>query len=196
MDGVNAQLPLFGVDLDRDHYLGSRGARARRVFDFAEQTIVLASPISRRLPGTWLELSRWCIAAGHKNAGSQRWAEVRRVLLRDFPDCTTVVSYSDPSVGHTGALYRACNWLWAPTWHVLREPPTGCGLRSGTVHRAKHRWVDPLRPDSERAASLALNDESIARRMPWASYTEPRWRGRNRTGGGGNYRRWIAQVSP
>ena len=52
--------------------------------------------------------------------------------MRDkYPRCTTIVSYSDPSVGHTGALYRACNWLWAPTWHRLQPPPTGCGSWDG-----------------------------------------------------------------
>lgn len=188
------QLPLFGVSLDASHYLGSFGARARCVLDLPDQQIVFASPCSRRLPSCWLELSRWCID-GTPNAGSRGWKIARAIVRQRFPDCTTVVSYSDPSVGHTGALYRACNWLWAPTWHVLREPPTGSGVRGGKLHRAKHRWVDPLLPDPERGALLMLKDPSLARRMPWAQYVEPRWRGEHRRGGGADFKRWQAEQS-
>jgi hypothetical protein len=179
--------------LDTQHYLGSRGARGVATIEYPEQTIVLGYPSSRRLPHHWVELTRWCIDRGHANAGSARWRELRRQILDELPWCTTVVSYSDPSVGHSGALYRACNWLWAPTWHVLREPPTGAGLRGGKRQRAKHRWVDPLRPDAARETLLAVRDASLVRRMPWASFKEPRWRGLKRSGGGGDYKRWAAQ---
>lgn len=87
---------------------------------------------------------------------------------------TTVVSYSDPSVGHTGALYRACNWWWAPTWHRLRPPPTGNGKwTTQQAQSVKDRWVFPLAPDAERAALLLVRDTSILRRWPFVVYREP-----------------------
>ena len=182
---MTAQKWLFSVtDLDRgvsvrldsDHYLGASGARGRHVYQDAVGVIVFASPSSRRLPTDWIELSRWCLASEAKNAGSAQWARAVAWLRERLPECSTVVSYSDPSVGHDGALYRASNWLWAPTWHVLRPPPTGAGMRGGKRQAAKHRWVYLLRPDERRESALSMKDESLARRFPWASYVEPEWR--------------------
>lgn len=175
--------------LDQNHYLGSAGARARFVYQDDVGVIVFSSPTSRRLPADWLELSRWCLIQ-RGGAGSGQWKRAAEWIKSRSP-ATTVVSYSDPSVGHTGALYRACNWIWAPTWHVLREPPTGAGIRAGRVHRAKHRWVYLLRPDPERAAVLALRDESLERAMPWVGYREPKWkRGHPILSGQDRFRRW------
>jgi hypothetical protein len=112
--------------LDRHHYLGAigKGDVYRDLFG----VMVFANPTARRLPQKrWLELVRWCLLDRGGAGGSQQWRNARAWLVSLHPHATTVVSYSDPSAGHTGALYRACNWLWAPTWHRLREPPTGNG---------------------------------------------------------------------
>jgi hypothetical protein len=177
--------------LDANHYLGSKGARSRFTYTDEHGIIVFAAPSSRRIPTTWIELSRWCIERGGQ--GSRQWAKAIKWLQERAPAATTVVSYSDPSVGHTGALYRACGWLWAPTWHVLRPPPTGSGIRGGKKQAAKHRWVFLLRPDDQRAEILKLRDASLARRFPWVSYTEPRWRDRRPVLGDRPtaYRRWV-----
>lgn len=152
------------------HYLGptSRG------FAWSDEygVLVLASPTSRHLPTDWLELTRWCLT-GEKNAGSRQWAKVARYLRAEHP-ATTVVSYSDPSVGHTGALYRACNWIWAPTWQRLRPPPSQGGSWDGTTIQAvKDRWVFPLRRDPRRAEILQVRDEALQRRG-CPQYQEPR----------------------
>ena len=157
--------------LAEKHYLGAidRGIAWRDDFG----AIVIAAPTARRLPGHWLELVRWCLH-GEKNGGSQQWAAFVRALRKTRPDVTTVVSYSDPSQGHTGALYRACNWWWAPTWHRLRPPPTGNGAWSeGKQESVKDRWVFPLRPDAARAVILRAQDDAILRKWPWAEYREP-----------------------
>lgn len=185
---MTGDLGLFGVDalgvndvLSAKHYLGaiSRGTAYRDDYG----VMVFANPSSRRLPQQrWIELVRWCIVSDVPNAGSRQWRAATRWLRAEFPDVSTVVSYSDPSAGHTGALYRACNWLWAPTWHRLREPPSGNGYwTSGKRQAVKDRWVFCLTPDADRVSLLAIRDESLRRRMPWAQYQE-------RTGG--NYRRW------
>lgn len=149
--------------LDANHYLGATGRGIAWSDEFG--VLVLAKPTSRRLPqdGTWLELSRWCLV-GVRNGGSQQWRAVARWLRSDMPDVTTVVSYSDPSRGHTGALYKACNWRWAPTWHRLRPPPSGNGSwANGRVQAPKDRWVYPLKRDSRRSVLLAVNDEALIR---------------------------------
>jgi hypothetical protein len=154
------------------HYLGpiKRGhAWVRREFG----AICVAPPTSRRLPGTWLELTRWCITSEEKNAGSRMWAAFVRDARQRWPEITTIVSYSDPSVGHTGALYRACNWWWAPTWHRLRPPPSGNGNWNNRQQSVKDRWVFPLQRDAARAGLLVAQDAGVLKRMPWGRYAEP-----------------------
>ncbi len=176
--------------LDGHHYLG----RAERGFAWSDDdgVMVFANPSSRRLPQqTWVELVRWCIEAGRPNAGSVQFSRVAKFLRQELPEVTTIVSYSDPSAGHTGALYRASNWLWAPTWHRLRTPPSGNGNWGSGKQAVKDRWVYPLRPDDQREGLLSVQDESLMRRMPWASYREPTWPSRARfIGGGGDFKRW------
>lgn len=122
-------------------------------------------PTSRRLPsdGSWLELSRWCLtSAAGKNAGSRQHAAALKLL--DHLGVTTLVSYSDPSQGHTGALYRACNWRWAPTWQRLRPPPTGAGNWGGKEKQhVKDRWIFSVRPDARRDGLLTINDPGAIR---------------------------------
>lgn len=128
---------------------------------------VWKAPTARNLPsdGTWLELARWCLTpAAGPDAGSRmhRWAV--RGLRDALPDVTTLISYSDPSHGHGGSLYRACNWLWAPTWHRLRPPPSGLGSWDGkTRQEVKDRWVFPLRDDPGRAGVLQVRDRGAIR---------------------------------
>lgn len=158
--------------LTEQHYLGP----TRRGIAWQDRfgVIVIANPTARHLPPHWLELIRWCITSREKNAGSRQWAAFVRALRKLRPDCSTIVSYSDPSVGHTGALYRACNWRWAPTWHRLRPPPTGNGAwKNGEQQSVKDRWVFPLQPDPARAGILAVKDDAILRANPAALYREP-----------------------
>lgn len=196
LDLAPDELPTPAL-LTGHHYLGS----ARRGYEYRDEfgVIVFVNPASRRLPhDRWVELSRWCIIGG-PNAGSRQWARARRWIIQQVPGVTTVVSYSDPSVGHTGALYRACNWLWAPTWLRLRPPPTGNGSWGieGQIAPVKDRWVFLLAEDAERENLLRFDEVKRRTGMPWAMYREPKWR-RGRPllhTGGGDYRRWKEAVS-
>lgn len=165
-------VPVRTVDyfLDERHYLG----RAPRGQAWSDEygVLVLAPPTSRKLPVEWLELSRWCLR-GQPNDGSRQWSSVAKWLRANSP-ATTVISYSDPSVGHTGALYRACNWWYAPTWMRLVPPPSGGGSWDGgkTKQAPKDRWVFALKPDERRVKILRVEDGYV-RRFPWAEYREP-----------------------
>ena len=157
-----------------NHYLGA--AKRGVVWQDQYGALVVFSPTARHIPSSWLELTRWCLI-GVPNGGSRQWASFVRAL-REQTEATTIVSYSDPAQGHTGSLYRACNW-W---WHRLRPPPTGNGSWDGNKSQSvKDRWVFPLRPDSERVDCLRIKDESVLRRWPWAEYREP---------GGANFKRF------
>lgn len=171
--------------LAREHYLGpltAGGAKLVVVGELDGQPVacqVWRRPTSRRLPkdGTWLELSRWCLTpAAGANAGS-RCHRAALPLLREL-GALTVVSYSDPSAGHTGALYRACNWLWAPTWQRLRPPPSGQGKWSagGQPQAVKDRWV--FHVSKRDAARAALPTDDLAAVRFWlrtGTPAERRW---------------------
>lgn len=167
-------MPASAVNntLEVHHYLGpiNRGF----AWENEDGVIVLANPTSRRLPTRWLELVRWCIVSRRKNAGSSMWSKCVRSIRKEMPDRTTVVSYSDPSVGHTGSLYRACNWVYAPTWHRLRPPPSGHGQWTfGKKQSVKDRWVFILKADHCREHLLQIKDESILRKRPELLYRDP-----------------------
>lgn len=142
------------------HYLGpvTNGGAKLVIVQRLDRRIVGCQvwrhPTARWLPsdGTWLELSRWCLTnEGGKNAGSRMHRFAVRTIRAQFATAETLVSYSDPSAGHTGALYRSCNWLWAPTWHRLSPPPTGNGSwGAGVYQHVKDRWVFALRGRPDR----------------------------------------------
>jgi hypothetical protein len=145
--------------LRRRHYLGqitAGGAKMVIVGDVDHQPVacqVWRYPTGRQLPndGTWLELSRWCLTpAAGPDAGSRchRYT-VPHLRARG---ARTLLSYSDPAAGHSGSLYRACNWLWAPTWHRLRPPPTGNGSWGTTARPAPMGRSEPLRDRLDRQA--------------------------------------------
>lgn len=182
--------------LDANHYLG-KSRRCKLIYQDEAGVLIFSSPASRMLPKDWLELSRWCITLREKNSGSKQWALVVGWLKKISPETTTIVSYSDPSAGHTGALYRACNWFWAPTWHRLRPPPSGLGAWDGRKAQAvKDRRVFTLLPDPRREGVLSVKDAAIFRKFPFANYKEPKFRGLKPIGGsgGGDFARWNRLV--
>lgn len=135
------------------HYLGP--SRAARVCfaGWVDNDLVACQvwkwPTARLVPNDWLELTRWCLTpeAG-KNAGSRMMGYARRWIRRNMPEVPTLVSYSDPGHGHTGGLYKASGWVYAPTHYGLRYDANGVGYPSGagswdgvTVQAPKHRWL-------------------------------------------------------
>lgn len=172
--------------LDKNHYLGpiKSGGYNLITMGVKDGEVVAAQvwrrPTARRLPndGSWLELSRWCLTPGAgENAGSRQHKHAVRLIKDQRPNCTTLVSYSDPGHGHTGALYRACNWLWRPTWLRLRPPPGGHGAwTKGKPQSVKDRWVFPVRPDKTRESVTYIDDPGAIRY--WAKNGTPeqkRW---------------------
>lgn len=161
--------------LEREHYLGPLASARLILVGEVDGEVVAGQvwkwPTARGLPstGAWLELSRWVLtsAAGY-NSGSRFHAAAMRYLRDNRPETTTLVSYSDPDVGHTGALYRACNWVWCPTWQRLRPPPTRGGDWGNGKGRSsvKDRWIFPLNRDDDRDEMLRINDRGAIR--AWA----------------------------
>ncbi len=157
--------------LARAHYLGPLGAGSDRVVIAGEKDgrlvacSVWKNPTARMLPndGRWFELARWCLTpAAGSNAGSRMHRYSLPFLRR--AGALTLLSYSDPSVGHTGALYRAANWIWAPQWQRLRPPPTRGGTWDGiTVQEPKDRWVFHVTRRDPRRQQLVCDDRGAVR---------------------------------
>lgn len=168
--------------LEREHYLGPLKTGGLILVGEISGKIVSGQvwrrPTARNLPpdGSWLELSRWCLTpSAGENAGTRFHAAAVRYLRATRKEITTLVSYSDPSVGHTGALYLACNWLWAPVWHRLRPPPTGQGeWTKGKPQAVKDRWIFPLRRDLRRPIVCRVGDLGAIRH--WAKTATERER--------------------
>jgi hypothetical protein len=151
--------------LASEHYLGTipsgRVSFAGWVDDELVACQVYRWPTARMLPsdGSWLELSRWCLTpTAGKNAGSRMMRWVVRWLRTNAPGVSTLVSYSDPVHGHTGALYKASGWMYAPTHHGSRFDANGVGYPSGhgswdgqTIQTPKHRWIWVLGDELGRA---------------------------------------------
>ena len=141
------------------HYLGPVSGAVVYVFAGVVGRDVVAAqvwklPTSRHLPsdGSWLELSRWCLTPEAGDwAGSRMHAWATRYLRANARGVTTLVSSSDPSAGHTGALYRACNWTWRPTWMRLAPPPSGGGVMGRCDNAGTEGPLD-LRAPARRGA--------------------------------------------
>ena len=66
---------------------------------------------NKRYGGETWELSRlWIDDSVPKNAETYLIGRAIRYIKNNFPKVKNLVSYADPSFGHTGTIYRASNW--------------------------------------------------------------------------------------
>lgn len=67
--------------------------------------------IEKRYGGKTWELGRLYISDSvPRNAETWLIAQGTRHIKKNFPDVKFLVSYADPSVGHSGTIYKAANW--------------------------------------------------------------------------------------
>jgi len=109
--------------LNKYHYAGY-GRSAKKVYAVKYNNEILSvikfSPPVRKEVATsmgWkptdvLELDRFCIRPKWqvKNLASKIMSKVIGLVKNDFPEIVILISFSDPSQGHVGTLYRASNW--------------------------------------------------------------------------------------
>lgn len=76
--------------------------------------IVYAEPPAQshvRFGGKGFELARlWVDDSVPRNAESWFIAQSVRIVKQKFPELVYLVSYADPTAGHSGTIYRAANW--------------------------------------------------------------------------------------
>ena len=85
------------------------------------------------------ELTRLWAPDGHdRNLLTQAIASAVAVLKRVEPDVDLVVSYADPSAGHSGFVYRAASWIPAGRSEEVRAAPCADGTGPVLPRRAFH----------------------------------------------------------
>lgn len=110
------------VHMIRSHYLGKWPGVCTLILALRHKAqnrllgvIVYALPpreTSKRYGGVTWELARlWLEDDVPKNAETFLIARSVRWISRFFPHVEYLVSYADPSAGHTGVIYKAANWI-------------------------------------------------------------------------------------
>jgi hypothetical protein len=132
------------------HYLHSVPPAFRLALEFLtdDQTrvgaMLLGCPNARALPSPpWLELTRMIfLNEMPRNTESHALGMMRRHVRKWLPDIRMLLAYSDPSVGHTGTVYRADGWVQFGT---TKRDATGWGSRpgrrAGGSTSQKLRWL-------------------------------------------------------
>ena len=102
--------------LDAYHYIGKgRGGNCHGAFlgDELIGCIVFSPPIRQNTAGQFgdgqlIELSRLCIHPSYHKKNFASWLVGRAIKQID---CDTIIAYADTTVGHTGTIYRAANFI-------------------------------------------------------------------------------------
>ena len=105
--------------------------------------MLLGRPTSRELdPRIWLELTRmYFVDAAPRNTESHGLSMMRRWVRVWMPEVKGLLAYANPSVGHTGTVYRADGW--APFGRT-RSSHVGWMSRPGRRPESparKTRWI-------------------------------------------------------
>jgi len=115
--------PVFRHEVDKfikSHYLGKWPGVCTLVLGLKRErkllgTIVFALPpreTAVRYGGLTWELARlWISDDVPKNAESYLISQAVRYIRKNCSNVHALVSYADPSVGHSGIIYRAANWI-------------------------------------------------------------------------------------
>lgn len=116
-------VPCSVRDVDefvRVHYLGKRPGvvvlAMMMLHDvLAVGMIIYALPppeAAVRYGGATWEMARlWIADEVPRNGESWLIAQSVKYIRRERPDVTMLVTYADPSVGHSGTIYKASNWV-------------------------------------------------------------------------------------
>lgn len=131
------------------HYLRSKPPGFVQVLEFSEGRelvggMIIGRTSSRSLDQNLiLELNRvFFVDSAPKNTESQALSMMRRHVRVWLPSVRLLISYLDPSQGHTGMIYAADGW--AP--FGMTSHKSGYGWRSRPNRKAdpvtpKQRWV-------------------------------------------------------
>lgn len=116
------------------------------------------------------ELARLFIEDGTaKNAETWFMSRAIRYVQRNFPQVELLVSYADPSRGHTGTIYKAGNWIKAGRTDSERKSPR-YDLKVGD--KIYSRWTHV--PDADLNKVIRVPRVSKFRFIYWMNGHEQR----------------------
>lgn len=135
--------------LDFGHYLGSSPKAANICYGlFLDSSLIgccvfgkgANQHLSSGAGGEALELVRlYTVDWAPKNSLSFFMARVIKLFKREHTDIKYLVSFADPNVGHSGTVYKACNWIY--TGQIKKDYKYL--LSNGSlVHKSKFRCKD------------------------------------------------------
>ena len=95
------------------------------------------------------ELSRFCIHPHYqvKNLATWLLARSRKLLVKDKPGLTTLVSFADSTYNHVGTIYKADNWVH----HTTVQPNYWYIDKDGWVMHKKTLWNHAKKMSSNEA---------------------------------------------
>jgi hypothetical protein len=150
----HSRLPRMGTGfIKRQPFICFAAVYQGRAFAVA----IWSNPVARNLPQReWLELRRLAHAPdAPRNTGSWMLAVMARLIVRERPWITRLISYHDTEV-HLGTIYAAAGWCKTAVnrdgnWTRRKRPrPTA------QSNAAKQRWELSVRQgaqDTDRAGS-------------------------------------------
>lgn len=116
----------------KKHYLGRWPGVCTLILGMRRDTCLLGVVVyalppretAKRYGGTTWELARlWIDDSVPQNAETWLIAQSIRHIKRSHPEVRMLVSYADPSVDHTGTIYKASNWLYDGRTDQERKTP-------------------------------------------------------------------------
>lgn len=100
----------------REHYLHSLPRAGSEYFGLVidnklRGVAIFGNPTAKQYNGTGLELKRFCLS---KNApmNTCSWFMSKCIRILSNKGIRKIITYADPSVGHEGTMYRACNYKY------------------------------------------------------------------------------------
>ena len=137
--------------LIKKHYLGKWPgvcvlSLGMFVSDVAVGVIVFALPPretqKRYGGGVCWELARlWIDDSIPRNAETFLISKAVKYIKKNHPDVCVLVSYADPSAGHSGVIYKAANWICDGRTDQERKTPRfdySCAKTGKKFSRRKH----------------------------------------------------------
>lgn len=139
----HSRLPRIGDPPGTTNAMVSFGAMLEaKVYAIA----IWSHPVNRSLPQIeWLELRRMAISSdAPKNTASWMLGVMARLIRKQRPEITTLVSYQDMTV-HAGTIYKAAGWQPTTTknyssWNNATRKRPACQAVSD-----KQRWELTIR---------------------------------------------------
>lgn len=154
----HSRLPkIVSSNIIRNVYSVCYGAGFKNVW---YASAIWSSPVSNRLPHSWLELRRFAIAPdAPPNTASRMLGWMAKDIKLRFVKVEKLVSYQDTEV-HTGGIYKAAGWTATTTTAFRTWNHAGRNRRKDQSTAPKQRWEKQIRATLQPMPISVVQSES------------------------------------